>query len=843
MQKPRKTKRMFVLILMALLSLAPLAQPAHAQQADQKNVTLNLKSVNVKDFFNEVTKQTGVNFICKSDLANQLPRVTVHESNKPVRQVLAKVFAQLGCNYEIEGNFVTVTRKQTGGLNRPLSGTVRDASGEPLIGVTVALANSNVRTITDNDGHYQLNIPATACEVEFSYIGTENYTLQVAGGNTPLRRNVTLESDNLLDEVVVTGYQTISKERTTGSFDKINAKDLETRPTADLSSALQGMVAGMQATENEDGTVTFAIRGQSTLYADAQPLIVVDGFPIEGTFTSINPNDVESVTILKDAAAASIWGARSANGVIVITTKKSHDKKLKVQGKAFWRIQTNPDLDYVLNQASSKSTVDYEIKGNEMGWDMGYAYTPTLSNFYGGALSQAQELYFKHKYFGLSESAMNTSLDELRNRSNRQQLKDYLMQTALLQQYNVNLQGGSEKLSNYLSLMYEKNDERTIKRGYNRFMLNYNNEYKFNKYITATVGATLQKRSQDQTGVTLQEFTELSPYDMIKNADGSYAYQPYIYDNLMIDQVDTSSFPYSDFSYNMLREVENRKYKTTTSNYRVQLGLNFKIIKGLNYDIKYQYERNEYTTTQYDNEETFFVRDRVNFYSDFDTNTGVATNSYLPTGGIKRSRNGVNFNDVFRNQLNYSNIFGKHDITAIAGIEMSRYVNRSTTNPTVYGYVATTNTAQIPGYGQNDNIGNLYDYSYYNTDYFNSLATTYTDREDRYLSYYGNVGYMFDERYGASFSIRSDGSNFVSKDASLRWSPMWSAGVKWNIHKEGFMKDLACVNRLSLRATYGINGNAEKTTSPETLIYTFTNSTNRRITRQSAKIYIIKSYQ
>lgn len=543
MQQPRKTKRMFVLILMALLSVAPLAQPARAQQAAQKNVTLNLKSVNVKDFFNEVTKQTGLNFICKSDLANQLPRVTVQEKNTPVRQVLAKVFAQLGCNYEIEGNFVTVTRKQTGGLNRPLSGTVRDASGEPLIGVTVALANSNVRTITDNDGHYQLNIPATSCEVEFSYIGTESYTLQVGSGNTPLRRNVTLESDNLLDEVVVTGYQTISKERTTGSFDKINAKDLETRPTADLSSALQGMVAGMQATENEDGTVTFAIRGQSTLYADAQPLIVVDGFPIEGTFTSINPNDVESVTILKDAAAASIWGARSANGVIVITTKKSHDKKLKVQGKAFWRIQTNPDLDYVLNQASSKSTVDYEIKGNEMGWDMGYAYTPTLSNFYGGALSQAQELYFKHKYFGLSESAMNAGLDELRNRSNRQQLKDYLMQTALLQQYNVNLQGGSDKLSNYLSLMYEKNDERTIKRGYNRFMLNYNNEYKFNKYITATVGATLQKRSQDQTGVTLQEFTELSPYDMIKNADGSYAYQPYIYDNLMIDQVDTSSFP------------------------------------------------------------------------------------------------------------------------------------------------------------------------------------------------------------------------------------------------------------------------------------------------------------
>ncbi|MBR5350057.1 MAG: STN domain-containing protein, partial [Prevotella sp.] len=145
MKQFEKTKRVFMLILLVLWSAAPWTTAAMAQQASQKNVTLNMKSANVKDFFSEVTKQTGLNFICKSDLANQLPKVTVQATNKPVRQVLSTVFSQLGCNYEIEDNFVTVTKKQSGGGGtRQVKGVVRDADGELLIGVPVSIGDGRV---------------------------------------------------------------------------------------------------------------------------------------------------------------------------------------------------------------------------------------------------------------------------------------------------------------------------------------------------------------------------------------------------------------------------------------------------------------------------------------------------------------------------------------------------------------------------------------------------------------------------------------------------------------------------------------------------------------------------
>lgn len=818
MKKNGFGRRALLTLLLLALTLGAMAQAAG------KLVTLKMKAAPVSRVLVEIKRQTGLNFIYNAGLEKNWPKVNIQLKNKPASTAISQVADIIGCTYTINGTVVTLTQQQVGQARRTISGTVRDEEGNPMVGAPVRVSGTQLMTITDADGHYEMSIPQGRCQLKISYVGMDDQIVLVSAGKLPLKKDITLTDANNLSEVVVTGYQTISKERTTGAFDKVTSKDLAARPTADLSSALQGMVAGMQATEAEDGTATFTIRGQSTLYANAQPLIVVDGFPIDGSFETINPNDVESVTVLKDAAAASIWGTRSANGVIVVTTKKGRSKQLTVEGKAMWRINTNSDLDYILNQADSRTTIDYELRAIQNGWDMGNGYSPSLSNLYGSPLSLAQEYYYDNKYNGLSEADMNAGLEMLRQRSNRQQLKDYLMQTAVLRQYNVSAQGGNDRMDNYISLQYEKNDERTIRRGYDKYMLNYNNQFRFNKHITATASATLQKRSRDFSGVTLQEFAKLSPYEMVLNDDGSYADELNTWNRLEMRNVDMTQFPYSDVSYNMLREVRNRNYKEETTDYRIQLGLTAKIIKGLSYDIKYQYERNDTKTHRYDNEETFYVRNTVDFYNDFDTATGKVGKSYIPTGGIKRDAHAYTFNDVLRNQVNYSDVFGKHDVTAIAGIEISRYVSRSTTYPTVYGFNEKTNTAPQPYYGQQDNVGNMFGYSYYSSSLFSSLATTYYDREDRYVSYYGNASYVYDGRYGASFSIRSDGSNFISKDSSLRWSPMWSAGLKWNIDREAFMKTVGWVDRLTLRGTYGSNGNAEKSTSPETLVSTYTTS-------------------
>lgn len=221
------------------------------------------------------------------------------------------------------------------------------------------------------------------------------------------------------------------------------------------------------------------------------------------------------------------------------------------------------------------------------------------------SLTLAQELYYANKYQGLSKEEMEQGLERLRNTSNRQQLKDYLMQTQLLQQYNVSISGGTERMSNYMSLMYEKNDESTIKRGYEKFMINYNNSYKVTKWLTANLITTLQRKDQETSGVTIGEFSNLSPYEMLLNEDGSYATNLNVYNRAELEKLPLEKLPYSDWSYNMLREVRGREYKTTNTMYRVQLGLNAQIIKGLNYDMRVQYESTSSEYKNYDSEDTF----------------------------------------------------------------------------------------------------------------------------------------------------------------------------------------------------------------------------------------------
>lgn len=820
----------------ALLMLVFLAVTvsALAQSATGKLVTLNMKSAPVSKVLVEIKRQTGLNFIYNASLEKDWPKVNIRLKNKPASSAISKIADIIGCTYTVNGTVVTLAQQQVSQARRSISGTVRDKEGNPIVGAPVRVSGTSIMTLTDVDGHYEMSIPQSRSQLKISYVGMDDQNIIVAEGRQPLHRDFTMTDANNLSEVVVTGYQTISKERATGAFDKVDSDMLAARPGADLSSSLQGLVAGMQSTENEDGTMSFRIRGTSTLLADAKPLVVVDGFPIEGDFSSINPNDVESVTVLKDAAAASIWGTRSANGVIVVTTKRGRSKKLKVEGQGFVRIGTNPDLDYIINQATSQQFVDYELMGLKNGWDMGGQYFPSEQNLT-SPLSLVSELYFGNKYYGLSDADMNAGLDRLRNTSNRSQLKKYLMQRQLLQQYNVNISGGTDKMDNFLSLMYEKSDEATINRGYERFMFNYNNTYKFNRFLTGTVGATLQKRNTEFSGVTVNEFGNLNPYELIKNDDGSYAHEVYGdassllstgFNTFEMEKADMSKFPYPDMEYNMLREVNDRFYQTKLNNYRVQLGLNAKIIKGLEYDIKYQYERSEAKTKQLDNDDSFYVRSMCNIMTDYFGYSGTPGTCYLPTGAVLRRSSTIAHDQVLRHQLSYSNIFAdKHSVSAIAGMELSEYVTEYTREAYTYGYDPETNTAKVPLYGSETKPGDLLGYigRYFWPSRF-YLNPAFSGRTDRYLSYFGNVAYDFDDRYGISFSIRSDGSNFVSKDASLRWTPMWSIGGKWNISNEKFMKDVDWVDRLALRATYGLNGNAEKSTSPQTLLSLTSNS-------------------
>lgn len=807
--------------LLSIITLSTMPVQAQDNVVKDKTITLNYSNRPLGEVLDELQRQSDY-YRIQYVVGDVSPyTVSGNISNMTVEQAVRSLLKDTPLQIEVNGNFIHVfnpgNKAPATGSGNIIKGRVYDHDGEPLIGVTVRNADTGAATVTDVNGAFSLPARAGAgatSTLKFSYIGKKETQLKAGAGKAV---NVVMQDDGtMLDDVVVTGYQTLSKERVTGSFDKVGQEVLANRPTSDLSSALQGLVAGMQPKENQDGSVDFLIRGTSSLYASSQPLVVVDGFPIEGTFSSINPNDVESVTVLKDAAAASIWGARSANGVIVVTTKKGQKGRLKVDVQGFLRLNTRQDLDYTLAQADSRTTVDYELKALKGGWYVG-DFSNSIYDLT-SPFSLVDEYYYLNKYYGMSGADMNAALDRLRATDNRDQIKKYLMQTQALQQYNVSLSAGSDKYSTYASIMYEKNNEQTVRRGYERYMLNFNNSYKFNKWLTGTISGTFQRREQNNSGAQIQEFSGLSPYELLLNPDGSYADQIYSWNHLITEKFPLSNLPYNDMQYNLLREVRGRDYKTETTRYRVNLGLNAQLWRGLVFDTKFQYERNQDETRQYDSDDTFFTRQFVDYYTDYDLENDNLNTQYIPKGGIIRNSKAVNENYVWRNQLTYNGSFGPHDISALAGMEISQYKTSSTTYPYVMGYDPETNTSQPSWYGSKTNITTIDGMTYPLSEI---VSTTFSDRKDKYVSFFGNFGYIYDGRYGVSFSVRSDGSNFVTADKSLRWSPMWSLGARWNATSEKFMAGTrSWLDRLTLRATYGINGNAEKSTSPQTLIST-----------------------
>ena len=324
---------MVVLLLMTLLTLS-----VSAQSVKDKTVTLDMTQVTVKQFFAEVKKQTGLNFIYSAELAKTFPKVTVKAQNKPVRQVLNDVMNRINCTYDLEGSIVTVTRKLSGARTRTVTGVVRDDMGETLPGVSICIDDSKVCTITDGNGFYTLKVPANACDLKFTFVGMENAIVHLKAGNSHLTQDVTMTSSASLDEVVVTGYQTISKKNMTGATATITAETLQDRYTSNIVSNLEGRIAGLSTYGGE-----LKIRGTSSLYAETSPLLVVDGLPMEGKLTDLNIYDIETINVLKDAAATAIYGARAANGVIVVTTKNARKKgKVEIDFSAnlIWTITT-----------------------------------------------------------------------------------------------------------------------------------------------------------------------------------------------------------------------------------------------------------------------------------------------------------------------------------------------------------------------------------------------------------------------------------------------------------------------------------------------------------------------
>ncbi len=346
-------------------------QAAALNLDEAKHVSIHKTGISVKEALEQVKEQSGIYLLYQESVIDKSVRLDLNLKNASFREAMDAICPAAGLSYEVSNDHVLITQaKQTPAAQQPkpqmtVTGSVVDENGNPLPGASVKVSGTTLGTVADIDGNFTLKVPATATTLEVSFVGMKNETVKIGKGKTSVKV-ILYENKTQMAEVIVTGYQTISKERATGAYSIIKSDELAQKPTSNIASALNGLVPGLAVQSSPvEGTTRFVIRGKGTLQSsqtDVDPLVVVDGFAISSyssendPFATINPNDVESITVLKDAAATSIYGARAANGVIVITTKKGkEDNKLEISADAYWSISNRMDLDNLFNMASAES--------------------------------------------------------------------------------------------------------------------------------------------------------------------------------------------------------------------------------------------------------------------------------------------------------------------------------------------------------------------------------------------------------------------------------------------------------------------------------------------------------
>ena len=795
---------------------------AMAQQPKRQAVTINAKSMSVKQFFAEIKKQTGLNFIYSTDLAAKLPHITVNATNRPLRQVLDEVMNKVNCRYEIEGNIVTITRRMAGERVRNVSGVVTDESGEPLIGVSICIDDSKVCTITDSKGFYTLKVPANACSLKFSYLGMSNAEVRLGNGRNPLKRDVQMSTDHELSEVVVTGYQEISKPKMTGSVTTITSSKLDERYTTNIMNNLEGRVAGLST---YNGKMT--IRGTSSLYAETTPLLVVDGVPVEGSIDDLNPYDIESVNILKDAAANAIYGARASNGVIVVTTKNAKKAgKIDIDFAANLTIYENKNVDYADNfYMTPEQQVDTEAKY----WDYyffnndGEVADPISETQNGiedgtGVITPIQYAYYQKALGNITDAQLQEQLASLKKNNYAKDYADAVYKQRVLQQYNLSLRGRSEKFRNNLTINYKYDNSGIINHFSNQFNVQYKGSYDVAKWLTANftmngIYAKQKTAGYDYAG-NYSNIWEQPAYMPFYNADGSVRGQHYWYDGN-----DYMSFGsnFEDLSSNPVDEFY-RNTETTHRQYMKYHGeLLFKIIDGLTANAQFVYESNHTTSDWYATQDSHLMRSMRNGYAYLD-NSGNVKNYIPTTGGMLRSTNKDGKYWTARGQINYSKTFGKHEINALAGLEF-RETKTTGTRALLLGYddqlqssathtidFSTLSTMQNSPYYMIES-GGFPVYLFVFSPYILDGMGVETEVHHKYASGYFNATYTYDERYNAFVSFRKDYADVYGLNAKFRGKPLWSVGLGWLAHNESFIKDIKWINFLKLRLSYGVTGN------------------------------------
>jgi TonB-linked SusC/RagA family outer membrane protein len=685
----------------------------------------------------------------------------------------------------------------------------------PLPGVNIMIKGTTHGTTSDAEGNFA--IEATPKDILiFSFIGYATIERNV---DSQTHLDVQMQEDiSTLGEVTIvsTGYESIPKERATGSFVKVNVELLNRRVGTDILGRLEDVTSGLIFNRNVEGKSSdISIRGVSTLYANTAPLIVIDNFPYDGDMNNINPNDVESITVLKDAAAASIWGARAGNGVIVITTKKGKQgQQPTVTFNSNVTIGQRPDLFY-FPRMSTSDFIEVEKSAFARG---AYEYIETSTNH--APLTPVVELLIANRDGLVSNEEMENQLAKYRQQDVRHDYEKYIYRKSVNQQYSINLKGGSTYNQYTLSAGFDKNLENLRANEYNRFTLNFNNTWHFiNDKLELNTGIyyAQTQRQANNNGLTDIKYGPagfMYPYARLKDDDGNNLPLIHNYRASFANAAEANGL--LNWQYNPLDEIKRTDNRTDLNDYRINAALKYKVTSHLNAEVLYQYWTNKTRNRNYHSLESYYTRDLINRFTQVDIDGNVTTYP-VPKAGILDKYDNNSISQNFRAQLNYGNTWRDHSVTTLGGYEVKDLTNDMQTNR-YYGYDDELATTQPVDY--------LTWYPFYadpsladripNNDYVGSTT-------DRFISYYANGAYTYKNRYTLSTSGRKDQSNLFGVSTNQRGVPLWSSGIVWTISEESFFNK-SWVPYLKVRSTFGYNGNIDKSVTAFTTAYRIGNN-------------------
>jgi TonB-linked SusC/RagA family outer membrane protein len=695
-----------------------------------------------------------------------------------------------------------------------VTGTISSQNtGKPLLGATVISLQTNTSVKTDSLGNFSLEIPKGNGSFQISFLGHDSQLHTYSPFNYGPFHILLIENTKLMDEVIInTGYQSIPREQLTGSVDYIGSKLINRSVSSDILSRLENLAPGLLFNRGDISTDAVSrndpilIRGRSTITGDAHPLIILDDFPYHGDLNNINPNDIESVTILKDAAAASIWGARAGNGVIVMTSKKGIKPTLRINVTSNLAFNEKPSL-FNIRQISAADRIEIEKFLFENG-RYNSAANPNNAAARYTRIPEVVELIISNPL------DLETRLNALAEIDVRNDLEKYFYRTAVTQQYSVNMSERNEKTSYYLSAGFDKSISNLVGQNSHRVSIRSANTFKVSDRIELNAVINIfhvkdEKGNNVGHSVPYGASTAFSPYTRLADNNGNPLPVHLMLRKSFTDTVGEGKF--LNWEYRPIDEINSERHLVNRKDYLINIGSTYIITEGMEAQVKYQFQNQIERAEDLFRERSYYARNLINDFTQINPNTGAITYPF-PKGAVLRALNTETISHQGRGQLNFNKDLNmNHNVRALAGFEIRKL---------------TTADYRSEKAGYNEELGtfetvidqvNLYRRNITGSNQRISLTEMSGEWRDNFISYFFNSSYTYNKRYILTASLRKDEANLFGLNANQKGTPFWSIGAAWEASNETFYTS-GFLPLLKLRMSYGVNGNISRAATAKTTI-------------------------